>query len=311
MHTQPVVVAVAADDRFARPLAVTLKSVLDTWEGGRALDLYVFDMGITGAHRVLITEMVNRPDVTLHWVTSVNERVQTLPTRWAAITKATYARLFIPDVVPEDVDRVLYLDTDIVVRRCIAELYDTPMGNAAVLAVADAGSPFVSSPYGVPFWFRNGRDPGEVNINAGILLMNLEVWRRERVADAALDYLTDGRHHFAQDQEALNAVLAGRIGLLDPRWNQQSEVFEEMYQIELPYEEEVLKALLTDPWIIHYASRFKPWNYRADKHAFHNAWYDTLDTTPFAKWRPNAARHVTFRSRNLLRRVTAHLTSKA
>jgi lipopolysaccharide biosynthesis glycosyltransferase len=46
-----------------------------------------------------------------------------------------------------------------------------------------------------------------------------------RITEQALEYLTDGGHDFAQDQESINAVLPGKIKQMDPRWNQQSELF--------------------------------------------------------------------------------------
>jgi lipopolysaccharide biosynthesis glycosyltransferase len=103
--------------------------------------------------------------------------------------------------------------------------------------------------------------------------------------EAALAYLTDGRHYFGQDQEALNVVLAGRIGELDPRWNQQSELFLKEYEVILPFTRELIKDLSENPWITHYSNKRKPWHF-GHEHPLLQEWFAYLDQTAFAGWRP-------------------------
>ena len=74
--------------------------------------------------------------VTVHWVVSVLGKVEHLPNTWA-ITRATYARLYIPDVVPESTGRAIYLDCDVIVRRCVGDLFGSDMGGDAAMAVPE------------------------------------------------------------------------------------------------------------------------------------------------------------------------------
>jgi lipopolysaccharide biosynthesis glycosyltransferase len=67
-----------------------------------------------------------------------------LPNTWAQITRATYARLYISEVLPSST-RALYLDCDLIARRSVGELFDLDMNGKAALAVPDMQSPFVSS----------------------------------------------------------------------------------------------------------------------------------------------------------------------
>jgi lipopolysaccharide biosynthesis glycosyltransferase len=202
-------------------------------------------------------------------------------------------------LLPESVDKALYLDCDLIVRRCVGDLMDTDVGDHAVMAVANAGAPYVSSPLGVPYWSRFGRRADEVNYNAGVLVMNLSAWRQSDVTGAALDYLAND-HLFQGDQAAINAVLPGRIGDLDPRWNQQTGHYERALQAALPYTEEQIKDLLDDPWIVHFTTDVKPWNYRST-HPFRAEWFARLDETPNRGWRPSRRAYIAHVSRGALR----------
>jgi lipopolysaccharide biosynthesis glycosyltransferase len=285
MPDRTVIVVLAADEAFSRPLAVTIRSIVAHLAPARELDLHVFDMGITAGSRTHIEQMAQHPRVRLRWVTDVREKVANLPQAWPHISTATYARLFIPTLLPLSATKALYLDCDLIVRRCVGDLYDTPMGEFAAMAVADAGAPYVSSRFGVPYWWRAGRRADEVNVNAGVLLMNLSAWREGDVSVAALDYLAK-EHLFQGDQEAINAVLPGRIGELDPRWNQQTLLFARELAAALPYSEEQVARLRTEPWIVHYSTHIKPWNYES-RHPFRDEWFALLDETPYRGWRPS------------------------
>ena len=130
-----IVTVLAADDRFSLPLAATARSIVSHLSPGRELDMYLCDMGITGQNREKIQTAAGHPAVRVHWVSSLEKEVEHLPETMRAqgITRAAYARLFIPWALPRETDRVLYLDCDLIVRRCIGELFDTPMGDFAAM----------------------------------------------------------------------------------------------------------------------------------------------------------------------------------
>lgn len=285
MSTDNVTVVFAADHGYARPLTTAARSIIATLRQERQLTLYIFDMGIDPDTRVLMERSLADPRVTMYWVDSLRERVAHLPNTWPAITRAGYARLYIPEVLPDSAMRALYLDCDVIARRCVGDLFMLEMQGYAAMAVPDFQSPFVSSPYAVPRWFEFGRSAAELNFNSGVMLIDVGAWRREGVMEAALAYLTDGRHGGGQDQEALNAVLGGRTGELDPRWNQQSELFLKHYEVTLPYTGEIIRELSENPWITHYSNRRKPWHYGYE-HPFLEEWFAHLDHTAFAGWRP-------------------------
>lgn len=287
MSGKLVRVAFATDDGYARPLAVAGVSVIRHLEKDRDLELYVLDMGISKLNRRKIEESFSSPNVKVSWITGTPKTFSGLPPGGPWLTNSTYARLLLPDVLPAHVDRVLYLDCDLVVRRCIGELYDHEFDGAVALAVQAMGTPFVCSMWGVGGWFESGRAASDINFNAGVMLMDLAAWRREQVGQIALGYARacDPDYPLCADQEALNATFGPRMRSIDPRWNQQSELFSNVHAPLLPYSREQLDRLRGEPWVVHYSQASKPW--QADcSHPWANEWYRNLDETTYRGWRP-------------------------
>ena len=77
------------------------------------------------------------------------------------------------------------------------------------------------------------------------------------------------------DQEGLNAVLCGRWGELDPRWNQASRTGESAPTAQRP-----------EPWIVHFTGTLKPWLLPEPATGPRALFYRYLDQTPWAGWRP-------------------------
>jgi lipopolysaccharide biosynthesis glycosyltransferase len=224
-------------------------------------------------------------------------------------TTATYARLLIPELLPESVSKALYMDCDLVARRCVGGLFDLPLEGRAALAVPDQGAAYVCCPWGLAHWYESGRAPSDFNFNAGVMLMDLELWRREKIGRQALEYVQSPRHQLNQDQEALNAIIGTRIGAVDPHWNQQGELFQKPAAIVLPYSRELVQSVVDDPWIIHYSLGTKPWHHGCE-HPWVPEWFRYLDETVFKGWRPPAPprrKIAIMKARNVMGQVARRL----
>jgi lipopolysaccharide biosynthesis glycosyltransferase len=284
MSTLPVHVVLASDDGYAKPLAVAGRSLVANLRPGRELEIYILDMGIAEENKAAIVSSLKGERVTLTWISNAKAGVQGLPT-FAWFTTATYARLLIPDFLPAHVDRVLYLDSDVIVRKCVGPLYDANLEGYAALAVPDYGAAFVCCPWGLANWFESGRNASDINFNAGVMLINVDLWRRENVGRNALDYVGSDRHWRNQDQEALNSTIGTRMGPIDPRWNQQGELFKEECAVVLPWSRIAVREVRENPWIVHYSLQEKPWIHGCS-HPWTSEWFMYLDQTAWSGWRP-------------------------
>lgn len=168
-------------------------------------------------------------------------------------TAAASYRLLLPNFLLNH-DRIVYLDSDIIVRNNIADLYrSTLLGDNYLAAVYEATLDFQ-----IPYLTKVGCKPGEY-INSGFLIMNLQRMRDDNIAQDLLNEANNPDSQFP-DQDALNVICKGRILGLSPIYNSIRTYF-------LPqYKKDFLKYYTESDWnnvqnhgTIHYTGS-KPWN---------------------------------------------------
>ncbi|MFZ4071055.1 MAG: cation:dicarboxylate symporter family transporter, partial [Caulobacterales bacterium] len=120
---------------------------------GVGLDLHVIDVGIGAAGRARLLESWRDKRLTVHWHSVDRLALKNLPVS-DHITPATYARLFAPRLLPTELRRVIYLDSDLLVLEDLAALWAEPMADAACLAVPDLGCPWVDCAATLPNYSR-------------------------------------------------------------------------------------------------------------------------------------------------------------
>ncbi len=252
-----VAVVCAADRNYALPLAVTLRSAASHLHTGANLDAYIIDDGIPPADRQRLADSLPE-NVRIHRLPPHTLAFADLPT-WGRMPRTTYQKLALGELLPRDLDRVIWLDGDLLVRGDLCRLWSVALGNATVAACQDQRIPRVSSPQGLRTYRQLGIHPDTKYFNAGVLLIDLRRWRTEHVFERAIDYLADNaRHLYFWDQEALNAVLAHSRAELDDRWNWNPVVGELMRRRPRP----LTAGEPDDPWILHFSGNIKPWIHR-------------------------------------------------
>lgn len=270
---QAIVLACAADDRYVQPLAVMLQSVVANLAPRRPLDVYVVDGGIGAAHRHMLATFWDPGRVAMHFLAPPPDALPGVPL-WGRMPVATYYKLLVPALLPAAVPKAIWLDCDLVVTTDLSRLWDADLAGRHALAVQDQSVPMVSSPDGVAVHRELGLAPDAKYFNAGVMVVNLELWRRDDVAARALEYLRRHRDTVVfLDQEALNAVLSGRWGELDPRWN----------RIANP---RGAPTRAPEPWIYHFTGSLKPWVYPGPLRS-HSLYFHYLDQTVWTGWRPS------------------------
>ncbi len=166
---------------------------------------------------------------------------------------ATLYRLLLPDLLPE-YDKILYIDCDVIVRNDLAKLFNsTDIGDNYLGAVYEAALDFQEA------HFREiGCDPANY-INAGFLIMNLELLRQNNMSEKFLDMLNATKLEF-WDQDVINVLCKERIYALPPIYNSIRTFFLPQYKhfFLRRYTEADWRAV-QDHGTIHYTGT-KPWN---------------------------------------------------
>ena len=171
----------------------------------------------------------------------------------AHYTLDNWTRLWVEEFFDEGIERVLYLDADIVVVGSLAPLWHVELDGALLGAVDIPGSD-----RGVTHLGMRAEDG---YFNSGVLLLDLKQWRETRALETVLGYIEAYPELMTRDvdQEALNACFHRRRKRLDYRWNGLLSFFREPPSIPLAPAE--IEAVRRDARIIHFNGNSKPWSY--------------------------------------------------
>ncbi len=179
-------------------------------------------------------------------------------------TPAAYLRLRIAEALP-DFDRALYLDCDLVAVGDVRELLSLRPG-ATLAAVRDLSHPLVGCGDTIPGYADLGIPAEREYFNAGVLVVDLQRWRDEAVAERAARFLVDSAQHVRLlDQDALNVILADRWQRLQGEFNvivmsHLMPLLEGHYLGEgvLPLADAL--AMQARARVLHFAGPYKPWH---------------------------------------------------
>jgi lipopolysaccharide biosynthesis glycosyltransferase len=174
----------------------------------------------------------------------------------AHYTLDNWTRLWVEQFFATDVDRILYLDSDIVVIGSIAPLWSTNLGGALLGAVDIPGSL-----HGVT---KLGMRAEDGYFNSGVLLIDLKQWRETHALDTLLARIDKNPELFQYtlDQDALNVCFHSRTKRFDYKWNATWPFFADPGSLPLSSSE--IETVLEDARIVHFNGSAKPWNYLCD-----------------------------------------------
>lgn len=190
------------------------------------------------------------------------------------------ARLLLDKLLPSDIDRILYLDGDTIVRGGLSDLWNIDLGNC-VLAMGN--EPTVDK--------KRKTNLGLKNIpyyNSGVLLIDLKKWRDEDIGGKVISYYKEnGDRITAPDQDAINGALNGRIYSLAPKYNYFNIYDQYPYWFICKlcdykyFDKDVYLESKNNPVIIHYLGEERPWRI-GNHHRFKDDYIKYLDMTPWA-----------------------------
>ncbi len=209
-QSETVHVATLADERAVLPLAVMMHGVAQN-AGVPGVTFHVLGVNLSDQLRRQLEKAVEGSRVV--WLDERDARrmIDELP-HVAHIPPISYTRLLLPDLLP-DLDQVLYLDADLVVKANVGELWDGGTDGQAVAAVADPGMPTLGHAHCVGYAADELVDPDARPFNAGVMLMDLARWRAEGIAAKVLDFLRRHASHLNwADQERAQRRPSERLG---------------------------------------------------------------------------------------------------
>lgn len=276
-------VVYASNEGYVRHLGTSLCSLWDKNRSCPSIQVYVLSMGITKESQSMLNSLAQRYGRSLNFVALDDLRQRLGEIETGSYDVSVMLRLFMGEVLPE-VKRVLYLDCDTIVARPLGKLWNTDLQGRVMGAVMEPTIyPKVKEMIGL--------GEQEPYYNSGVLLVDLERWRSERIQERVLEFWREkGEHLFASDQDVLNGVLKGRILTLPAEYNFFTNYryfsYRTLTKRNLPYRtisrEEFARAK-RHPAIIHYMGDERPWIAGNFNH-YRKAYEHYLAQTPWADY---------------------------
>jgi lipopolysaccharide biosynthesis glycosyltransferase len=262
----------AADANYGPYAGITFASVLSA-NRGEPIHLHLFSDGVRTGD---IDRMAYQASRAGAWFSAYDIRQKleasvNMPRQIAHYSRTAYCRLFLSDLLPEDIARAIYLDCDIICIDRLRDLWNFGEQVPLLAAVRDVW---------IDGYHNHKRSLGmpqdSVYYNSGVLLINLEAWRKTAVETRLLHFVSQrGRTPYV-DQDAINATLWREIAELPRRWN---------VLVTSPVPGDAPAQIKTAA-NIHFCGGFKPWHlgYRRRIGTGHDAFRKAKATSPW-RWR--------------------------
>lgn len=236
-----ITLVVVSDDHYMILVAALIKSVEKNLSANSSIDLWIIEDNVTDRSKNMMETSADNSITTIHWkpLKDIIPPGISLPSDLSSYPLNIYMRLFIPYFIPEGVDKVIYLDADMIVKKDLTELWATDITPYTIGAVMDPRlKTFDNSWGGIRNYKKLGFAGSTPYFNTGLLLINIPKWRANNITEKIVEVINDNKRYANYpDQYGMNIVLADQWLHLDDRWN---------HFVTIPH---------PDPFIIHYVER--------------------------------------------------------
>lgn len=269
-HHQDISVVLVCDDYYVVLMAALLKSIELNHKSQSFVSIYIVDDQISSANRQKLEQSLSLEKMQLVWL-KMNEIIPegiSLPIVNNSYPINTYVRLLIPYFMPKEIDKVIFMDVDMIMLDDISNLWEIDPGESVIAAASDTIGPIKKTiGNGIENYKELGLDPEEKYFNAGLQVINLKKWLEQDITNKTISAINKNKRYATLgDQYGLNIALIGNWMEIDRLWN--------------------CFSVNTDkhPKLIHYFHR-KP-IYKSYSYNYREEFYHYLELTSWKGFKP-------------------------
>lgn len=246
-------ITINTDDKFIQHTMAMLCSLYENNREHR-VTLHVLQNSLSESSKEYITSITKKYDNEVFYYTVDDTRLKGVQFRKnRPLSLAAYYRLLLAETLPQEIEKVLYLDCDMIVARDISEIFNIELKNYALAATLD------QFPYTNQHRMQLHMEADQRTFCSGMMLVNLKYWRDNDVTRGLLEYARRTRKEvYLHDQDVLNYFFKKSWFLLPPKWNRYATSSSAIRYNGYRYFD--YKEYTIEPMIYHYASvDIKPW----------------------------------------------------
>jgi len=258
-------ILVSADNNYVMPTGVMLTSLLENNKEENISIHMMTDKSFTDKNKNSLRNIVESRGGSISFYVLDNELFRDFPLgenyQSVHITcMATYYRLYAAEVLPKTIDKIIYLDGDIIIRDSLLGLWQTNIEGFPIAGAPDTENCTVSHYNRLRYPQSHGY------FNAGVLLINLKYWRDNNTLKDFLQVIKENRALLrCHDQDVLNILFHEKKVVLPLKYNMQNSFLFCREQVPLTWVfDEQIKEGQKHPVIVHFSANPKLWN--SDSH---------------------------------------------
>ena len=277
-------IAFSSDNNYVAHLGVAIISLLENNRKLNIINIHVLDNNISFENKERLKEIVsNKASIYFYELSELLGKLDKQYNIPKTISISAYARLFLSDILDENISKILYVDCDALFMDSLEKLWSIDISQNSVAGVLDH--------VGIQNKLKIGLKKDDYYINSGFLLINLEKWRKTNALKQMLYFIESKNgnviHH---DQGVINACFEDDILILPPHYNVMTSFFDfrdvesikHYYGITNYYSQNDINEAKKNPVFVHFTPSFskRPW-VEGSKHPLKEKYVEYLMKTPF------------------------------
>lgn len=251
----------ASDDNYAWLMGISMISLFENNKEIKDIDVYIFGDNLSEENQKIITTIAEKYGRTCHHVDvgKINIPQILMSDRYP---KSTFSRLFAYELLPKEVEKLIYLDCDTIVMGSLEDMFNMNVEGKAFLATKDC--------MGKAYKRKIGLKDEDTYINAGVMVMNMKRLREIPIAERMVAFVDKYAEAMTYaDQEIVNGIFQGDFGIMPVEYDMQTQFvqysYKEIVKIRHPhrfYSKEEVEYGKNNPKIYHYTTCMldvRPW----------------------------------------------------
>lgn len=248
-----------SSDSFAQVTAVSIASLFENNKDMQDIVVFLIEHDISEENKGKIKSLAEKYSRTINFIPmpdinkTQNLGLQSIKSTWLY---DSFCRMYLDEILPPYVERVLYLDGDVLVNDSLKELWETDLNGRCAAAVTDS--------LGEEYYELFGLSKTAKYCNSGVILIDLKRWHEKEIGKKVSEYVHEHNGYvFFMEQTVLNAVLDSKLYILHPKFNVFTLMlclsYKEHMQLRKPkrfYSEQMIQEAISRPCLIHLTTCF-------------------------------------------------------
>lgn len=247
MKDEAINIVFCSDNNYLEYVAIAIKSIqLNNLKNNIQFHVFLYDVAIDD---IWLFQKLDAP-IKTHTINQQELDKYQNEHKLKHINRSMYIRLLVPRLLQKEVDKFIYLDTDILCFNDISSINKIEIDSVVCAVVSDS-----LKPQNIEKNIKRLKLSSEQYFNSGFLYINTKNWcdfdTENKVNNILLNFLSNNIIY--PDQDALNLVLQNKVKYIDYKWNYLFTWMNELEREQFFYNKDFL------PYIVHFTGARKPW----------------------------------------------------